>query len=147
WDRDFTVGVGISAFLHIALAGLIVFLASRVSVPPPVESFSVELTDGAALGGRLAIGPLDRPIGRPRHVAEASGGAPAGAPSTGDVPSAEAVAPPKGVVPPKPVAPPKSVEAPKVGRPEEAQPPKPVELPKVAEAVKPKEPPKAPDVP
>jgi len=76
WDRDFTVGVGISVLLHVAVAALVVFLATMAPAPlPPLQSYTVELTDPSALGGRLAFGPLDRPIGRPARVAPASGAA------------------------------------------------------------------------
>jgi len=98
WDRDFTVGVGVSVLLHVAVAALVVFLATMAPAPlPPLQSYTVELTDPSALGGRLAFGPLDRPIGRPARVAPASGGAPEGPPRTGE---------PAAIVPPSRPKPP-----------------------------------------
>src|SRR5215831_20089465 len=85
WDRDFTLGVGVSALLHAAVAALVVFLITLAPAPlPPMQSYTVELTDPTALGGRLAFGPLDRPLGRPRRIAEPAGGAPADVPSPGE---------------------------------------------------------------
>jgi TonB family protein len=157
WGPDFTRGVAVSAILHLAVAGLAVWVVSRVAVPPPLASYTVELTDPAALGGRLAFGPLDRPLGRPRRIAEPAGGAVRGPAQPGEPPEAETAKPGRGSESPKPVAAAKVAEAP----PESAKsadsvqavaPPKPVEPPqppsvarKAAEAVKPIAPPKAPE--
>jgi TonB family protein len=100
WDRDFTIGVALSTLLHAGVGFLVLWLVSRTPAPPPpVESYTVELTDPAALGGRLAFGPLDRQIGRPRRIADAAGGAPAGEPHPGESPRAETAKPPKGAAP------------------------------------------------
>jgi colicin import membrane protein len=147
WGPDFTRGVGVSAILHLAVAALIVWAASLAPAPPPpLASYTVELTDPAALGGRLAFGPLDRPLGRPRRIAEPAGGAPAGAPAPGEPAPAETTKPAKGAEAPKAVAPPKVAEAPKP-----VEPAKPadesvtaVAPPKPAEAPKPEEAPRAP---
>ena len=117
WDRDFTVGVGVSVLLHVAVAALVVFLATMAPAPlPPLQSYTVELTDPSALGGRLAFGPLDRPIGRPARIAPASGGAPEGPPRTGE---------PAAMVPPKPTKaePVKIAEAPPPTSPPPTSPP------------------------
>src|SRR5215475_8059345 len=130
WDRDFTVGVGISVLLHVAVAALVVFLATMAPAPlPPLESYTVELTDPTALGGRLAFGPLDRPLGRPKRIADASGGAPPSAPNAGETAPAKVVELPKAAVPPQP--------------PKPAVPPKPVEPQQAIAPVEPVEPPKA----
>src|SRR5262249_60322475 len=85
WDRDFTLGVGVSALLHAAVAALVVFLITLAPAPlPPMQSYTVELTDPTALGGRLAFGPLDRPLGRPARIAPASGGGTRGPPPPGE---------------------------------------------------------------
>src|SRR5262245_11108235 len=85
WDRDFTVMVGVPALLHAALAALVVFLITLAPPPPlPLQAYTVELADPSALGGRLAFGPLDRPLGRPARIAPASGGAPEGPARTGE---------------------------------------------------------------
>ena len=132
WGPDFTRGVGVSAILHLAIAALIVWAATRAPAPPPpMTAYTVELTDPAALGGRLAFGPLDRPLGRPRRIAEPAGGAPADVPSPGEPAAAETVKPPSGVESPKAVAPAKVAEA-----------PKPVEAEKPADEVIPVAPPK-----
>src|SRR5262249_52612926 len=89
-----TVGVGVSVLLHVAVAALVLFLATLKPAPlPPLQSYTVELTDPSALGGRLALGPLDRPLGRPARIAPASGGAPEGPPGPGEL---------AALVPPKP---------------------------------------------
>src|SRR5262249_10697024 len=107
WDRDLTVMVGVSALLHAAVAAFVVFLIPHAPAPlPPLQSYTVELTDPAALGGRLAFGPLDRPLGRPARIAPASGGAPEGPPRTGE---AATVVPPKATKTAEPV---KIAEAP-----------------------------------
>src|SRR5262245_26065147 len=151
WDRDFTLGVGVSALLHAAVAALVVFLITLAPAPlPQMQSYTVELTDPTALGGRLAFGPLDRPLGRPARIAPASGGATEGPPRTGEPAPAAPPEPPKPVkmaqappptappttvapatLPPKPAQPPEAVAVPKV-----AEPPKPVEEPKPVEAAK-----------
>lgn len=121
WGPDFTRGVGVSAFLHAAVVALLLWIASRAPAPPPpLTSYTVELTDPAALGGRLAFGPLDRPLGRPRRIAEAAGGAVAGAPSPGESAAAEAAKAAKAAESRKPVAPARVAEAPKP--PESAKP-------------------------
>ena len=118
WDRDFTIGVGISVLLHVAVAALVVFLATMAPAPlPPLQSYTVELTDPSALGGRLAFGPLDRPIGRPARVAPASGGAPEGPPRTGEP---AAIVPPKATKTAEPV---KIAEAPPPTSPPPTAPP------------------------
>jgi colicin import membrane protein len=171
WDRDFTVMVGVSALLHAALAALVAFVITRAPPPAlPLQAYTVELTDPSALGGRLAFGPLDRPLGRPARIAPAAGGAPEGPPRTGEpaAPSSEqkppepvkvaeapppttppATAPPATLAPPKAAAPPTEVEKP---RPVESAKPKPVETVKAAPTAKPQEPgleprekPKAPE--
>jgi colicin import membrane protein len=159
WDRDFTVMVGVSALLHAAVAALVVFLITLAPAPlPPLQSYTVELTDPSALGGRLAFGPLDRPLGRPARIAPASGGAAEGPPRTGEPAAVAPPEPPKPVkvaeappptappatvapatLPPKPAAPPEAVAVPKA-----VEAPKPVEKPKPVEIIKPTpvEPPK-----
>jgi TonB family protein len=118
WDRDFTVGVGVSVLLHAVVAALVVFLATMAPAPlPPLQSYTVELTDPSALGGRLAFGPLDRPIGRPARVAPASGGAPEGPPRTGEP---AAIVPPKATKTAEPV---KIAEAPPPTSPPPTAPP------------------------
>jgi TonB family protein len=132
WDRDFTVGVGVSVVLHVALGALVVFLATLAPARlPPLQSYTVELTDPSALGGRLAFGPLDRPIGRPARVAPASGGAPEGTPRTGE---------PAALVPPKPTKtaePVKIAEAPPPTSPPPTAPPTTVPPPTVPPATLP----------
>lgn len=140
WDRDFTVGVGLSAVLHLLAAIAILYLAARVPrAATPLEAYTVELTDPSALGGRLAFGALDRPLGRPKRIAEASGGAPPGVPNAGETAPAQTVALPKAATPPPPPTPPvpskpaepqKSIEAVKP-----VEPPKPIEPPKPATPV------------
>jgi len=118
WDRDFTVGVGVSVLLHASVEALVVFLATMAPAPlPPLQSYTVELTDPSALGGRLAFGPLDRPIGRPARVAPASGGAPEGPPRTGEP---AAIVPPKATKTAEPV---KIAEAPPPTSPPPTAPP------------------------
>jgi TonB family protein len=134
WDRDFTVGVGVSAVLHVLAAIAVLSLAVYApKQPPPLEAYTVELTDPSALGGRLAFGALDRPIGRPKRIADASGGAPEGPPSAGEPAPAKTVELPKAAAPPQPPTPP--------------VPPKPAEPQKAVEAVPPPEPPKPIEVP
>src|SRR5262245_38506334 len=114
WGPDFTVGVGVSALLHVGLGVLIVWAASRMPTHAPLEAYTVELTDPAALGGRLAFGPLDKPLGRPRRIADAAGGAPAGAPSPGESAGSETAKPAKGVEPQQPAAQAKVAQGPKL---------------------------------
>jgi TonB family protein len=150
WDRDFTVGVGVSAVLHVLAAIAVLSLAVYTpKPPPPLESYTVELTDPSALGGRLAFGALDRPIGRPKRIADASGGAPEGPPSAGETPPAKTVELPKAAAPPQPPKPP---VPPTQAEPQKAleavppvEPPKPVEVPKPAPPVRPA--PKAAEAP
>jgi TonB family protein len=142
WDRDFTVGVGVSAVLHLTAAIGILYLAAHAPrSATPLESYTVELTDPTALGGRLAFGPLDRPLGRPKRIADASGGAPPGAPNAGETAPAKVVELPKAAVPPqppKPAVPPKPVEPQKALEPvEPVEPPKPVDAAKAVEPVQP----------
>src|SRR5262249_50667377 len=111
WDRDFTLGVGVSALLHAAVAALVVFLIMLAPAPlPPMQSYTVELTDPTALGGRLAFGPLDRPLGRPARIAPARGGATPAPPPTGGPAPAAPPGPPQpaeiGPAPPPPPPPP-----------------------------------------
>ena len=151
WDRDFTVGVGVSAVLHVLAAIAILFLAAHAPKPAtPLEAYTVELTDPSALGGRLAFGALDRPLGRPKRIVDATGGAPPGAPSAGEAAPAKTVElpkaatppqPPKPPVPAKPVEPQKAVEAvPPVEAPKPVEPAKPA--PPVPPVAKPVEPPR-----
>src|SRR5262249_35606298 len=132
WDRNFTVGVAVSAVLHLAAAIGILYLAAHATQSATqLESYTGELTDPTALRGRLAFGPLDRALGRPKRIADASGGAPPGAPNAGETAPAKVVELPKAAVPPpppKPAVPPKPVEPEKAIAPvEPVEPPKPVE--------------------
>jgi TonB family protein len=159
WGPDFTRGVAVSAILHLVAAALVVWAVSRVSGPSPLTSYTVELTDPAALGGRLAFGPLDRPLGRPRRIAEPAGGAVQGPAQPGEPAGAASASPPKGTESPKPVAAAKVAQAPPEPEPAKSAdsvqavaPPKPVEPPQPrSSAAKPAEvpkriaPPKAPD--
>src|SRR5262245_9039429 len=143
WGPDFTVGVGVSALLHVALGVLIVWAASRMPTRAPLEAYTVELTDPAALGGRLAFGPLDKPLGRPRRIADAAGGAPAGAPSPGESAGSETAKPAKGIEPRQPAAQAKVAQGPKLVESEKPvdsvtaiTPPKPAETPKQEDVAK-----------
>jgi colicin import membrane protein len=144
WGPDFTVGIGVSALLHVALAALIVWAASHMPVRAPLEAYTVELTDPSALGGRLAFGPLDKPLGRPRRIADAAGGAPVGTPSPGESVGSETAKPAKGIEPRKPVAQAKVAQAPKLVESETPvdsvtaiTPPRPAEAPKQEDVPKP----------
>jgi TonB family protein len=140
WGHDFTVGVGVSAVLHLMAAIAILYLAAHAArSATPLESYTVELIDPNALGGRLAFGPLDRPLGRPKRIADASGGAPPGAPNAGETAPAKVVELPKAAVPPqppKPAVPPTPVEPQQAIAPvEPVEPSTPVEPPKAAEPI------------
>ncbi len=146
WGPDFTRGVGLSAILHLAVAAVAVWAASRAPAPAPPPAYVVELTDPAALGGRVAFGPLDRPLGRPRRIADAAGGAPAGTPGPGESAGSETARPAKGVEARKPVAQAKVAQAPKLAQSEEPvdsvtaiTPPRPPDatIPKPPEAARP----------
>src|SRR5512138_1556709 len=103
--RDPWVGrmVGLSAALHGSiLFVLIVIVPMIASSPPPITAYTVELTDGASLGGRLAPGRPDLPMG-PRGGAPGSGQTPAklGEPAPKPPEPLAKAEPP----PPEPVAP------------------------------------------
>ena len=132
WDPQFTRMMLVSAALHVtALFALLVVLPMIHPGSAPMTAYVVELTDARSLGGRLAPGRPDQPLGpRPGTAPAAETPAPA-APAA----KADAAPPPE---PPKPVEPPKAVEPPKP-----IEPPKPVEAPKPVETAKAAEPPKA----
>jgi len=64
WDPQFTRATAVSLLLHlVVLAALIVVGRATPPRPLPMSAYTVELTDPAALGGRLPPGPLDKPLG------------------------------------------------------------------------------------
>jgi TonB family protein len=129
--------VGLSAVLHGSILFLLIVVVPLLTPQePPITAYTVELTDSSSLGGRLAPGRPDLPMG-PRGGQPGSGQAPAklGEPAPKPEPIAKAE-PPK----PEPVAPepPKAVE-PVAPEPPKPPPPKPVET-KAPEPPKPIEP-------
>src|SRR5436853_1545360 len=137
--RDPWVGrmVGLSAVLHGSILFLLIVVLPLLTPRElPITAYTVELTDSSSLGGRLAPGRPDQPMG-PRAGQPGSGQAPAklGEPAPTPEPIAKAE-PPK----PEPVAPepPKAVE-PVAPEPPKPPPPKPVET-KAPEPPKPIEP-------
>ena len=120
--------VGLSAALHATvLFGLLVVLPLVKPRPLPIVAYTVELTDSSSLGGRLAPGRSDLPMG------------PRPGPNAAEAPAREG-APPKAEPAPKP-EPPKPVETAKA-----PEPPKPLEpavkLPSVEKPPPPKPEPK-----
>src|SRR5258707_923326 len=121
--------VGFSAAAHVGVLFLLLVVIPLVKPSPlPLVAYTVELTDSSSLGGRLAPGRTDLPMG-PRRGRGAATGAPA---KRGEP------APPRGPVgkaepsPPEPVERPKAPEPPKPAEPvaklpsiEKAPPPKP----------------------
>jgi colicin import membrane protein len=155
--------VGLSAVLHgTVLFVLLVLLPLLKPAPLPIVAYTVELTDSSSLGGRLAPGRADLPMG-PRP-GPSGGEAPArdGAPAKPEpAPKPEAVAraepapkpePPKPVEPPKPIEPAVKLPSPEKPlpkpepKPEAKKPPEPKPEPKPSVEAKKPEPPKpAPD--
>jgi TolA protein len=129
--RDPWVGrmVGLSAALHGSLLFLLIVVVPLLTPrEPPITAYTVELTDSSSLGGRLAPGRPDLPMG-PRGGTPGSGQAPAklGEPAPKPPEPVAKTEPP----PPEPVAPVKP-EPPKPppAKPVEAkapEPPKPIE--------------------
>ena len=134
--RDPWVGrmIGVSAALHGSILFVLIVVVPLITPRElPITAYTVELTDSSSLGGRLAPGRPDLPMG-PRAGPPGSGQAPAklGEPAPKAEPVAKAepkIEPPK----PEPVAPepPKAAESPKPEpKPVEAkapEPPKPLE--------------------
>lgn len=161
-ERGLIGTILISALLHAAAIGLLIAVPGRfLSVPPRIQSYTVDLVAPDVIGGTNLVpgGGARKPVPakvEPEAAEPASETVPpAPAPAAAPPPAAEQPAPPPKVAEPvKPVEPPKPVEAPKPPPPVAAQPPKPpppkaVEAkpaeakppPKPAEA-KPPEPPK-----
>jgi TolA protein len=121
-DPQLTRMVGVSAALHAALVVVIFGVLPVLNPSPlPIVAYTVELTDSSSLGGRLAPGKSDLPMG-PRAGAESASAAP---PKQGE-PDANPAPPP----PPPP----------KEAAPVEPEPPKPVERAKAPEPPKPEAP-------
>src|SRR6185436_7400679 len=119
-DPQITRMVGVSALLHgTLLFALLVVLPLVKPGPLPMIAYTVELTDSSSLGGRLAPGKTDLPMG-PRAGASEPSEAPA---KLGDP-----------EVKPEPPPPPKEAA------PVEPEPPKPIEHAKAPEPPKPPEP-------
>jgi len=154
--------VGLSAAAHVGVLFVLLVVMPLVHPsPPPLVAYTVELTDSSSLGGRLAPGRTDLPMGA-RAGANTATEAPAkqGEPAPPPEPIAKAepappVEAPKPVEPPKPVAkapePPKpvepavklpSIEKPPPPKPEAKKPPEPKPEPKVEAKPEPKPEPK-----
>lgn len=115
--------VGLSAAAHVGvLFVLLVVMPPVKPSPPPLVAYTVELTDSSSLGGRLAPGRTDLPMGA-RPGANTTTDAPAKQGEPAPTPTPEPIAkatPPPPVEAPKPVEPPKPIaKAP--------EPPKPIE--------------------
>lgn len=150
WDDRFGRMLGVSALAHGVLIAAAVLLPGRGgALPLPLVAYTVELTDPAALGGRVppgAPGPdLTGGAAQPVPSAPAGGADPVAGPAeeAKAEPKAEDPKPPEVIPEPKKPEPP-PLEA-KKPEPAKAEPPKPepprVDRPKPAPA-KP-EPPKA----
>ena len=135
WDSDYTSALVLSGVLHALAFAAIVVMGTLIHPRPlPIQAYTVELTDGRGLGGRLPPGPLDRPLGGPH----AGGPKPSPAPTSAS-PAAESK-PVEAPKPPEPMA--KAPPEPPKPEPPKAEPrpePKPEPPPK-PEAVKVPEP-------
>ena len=146
--------VAVSGLLHATLLCFVLVVLPLVKpMPLPLVAYTVELTDSSSLGGRLAPGRADLPMGpRPGQSA------PAEAPATQGEATPPPPPPPKPVEPVKPVAshptepavklpsiekpPPAKPEAKKpepvkAVEPAKAESPKPADVTKPAEVAKP----------
>jgi colicin import membrane protein len=148
WDPELTRMLGLSATGHalVLVLGLVVFPLLRPA-PLPIVAYTVELTDPNALGGRMAPGRPDLPMGPRAGAAASSESTPRlGEPAPKPEPKAEPVAepaPPKPVEraraePPAPVEPAVKLPSPEkpAPKPEAKKPPEPKPAPK-PEAAKP----------
>jgi colicin import membrane protein len=120
WDPQFSRMIGVSAGLHAAVLVLALVVLPLVKPSPlPLVAYTVELTDPSSLGGHLAPGRPDQPMG-----------ARAGAASTPEAPAKQG----EPVAKSEPAAPPKEPEPPKpIEKAEPPAPPAPVEPPKPVE--------------
>jgi colicin import membrane protein len=152
-DHDTGRMVAVSALAHVTLLIVVLFVLPLVKPSPlPIVAYTVELTDSSSLGGRLAPGRTDLPMGpRPGPAAATEAPAKEGEPmAKAEPPPAPAPEPPKPIErakapePPKPEVP--TVKLPSLEKPPppkpEAKKPEPKPEPKPVEAKKP-EPPKA----
>ena len=151
-DHDTGRMVAVSALAHVTLLALVLFVLPLVKPSPlPMVAYTVELTDSSSLGGRLAPGRTDLPMGpRPGPPAASDAAAKQGEPAAKvEPPPPPPPEPPKPVEhaklpePPPPVEP--AVKLPSIEKPPppkpEAKKPEPKPEPKPVEAKKP-EPPK-----
>src|SRR5262245_23311139 len=147
-DHDTGRMVAVSALAHVTLLALVLVVLPLVKPSPlPMVAYTVELTDSSSLGGRLAPGRTDLPMGpRPGPPAASDAAAKQGEPTPKVEPS-----PPPPPEPPKPVErakAPEPLEEPAVKLPSiekpppkpEAKKPEPKPEPKPVEAKKPEPP-------
>ena len=120
--------VAVSGLLHATLLGVILFVLPLVKpMPMPLVAYTVELTDSNSLGGRLAPGRPDLPMG-PKAGQSTAAEAPAKQGESVSPPEPVAKAeppPPKAVEPAKPPAPRPIEPAVKLPSIEKPPPPKP----------------------
>jgi TonB family protein len=150
-DQDTRRMIAVSALAHATVLALALFVLPFIKPRPlPMVAYTVELTDSSSLGGRLAPGRTDLPMGpRPGPPAATESAAKEGEPTAKVEPPSPAPEPPKPVErvktpePPKPVEP--AVKLPSLEKPPtptpEAKKPEPKPEPKPVEAKTP-EPPK-----